>query len=198
MIEFQDFLQRSWNNHIGPFNDKQNVEQCAKDLASKCIELFVQNMAVLRPLSSAGRLRLKSDCGHLETVLKKIVPDLSCLGQTFRLLRAISTLITLPPEKLIEQTSDIGSGVVQPHIVLLMLFGHAGSAELQSPHVTANWSVEKLIQWLDAHSSEREKLELITGALLKYRNVVREKNIAQYDAVYPLISSYLENALKYV
>jgi hypothetical protein len=198
MVEFQDFLQRSWNTHIAPYNDKQNVNECAKDLAARCIELFIQNLAVLRPLSPAGRLRIKSDCGHLETALMKILPDLSCLGQTFRLLRAMSTLITLEPEKLVEQTSDIGSGVVQPHIVLFMLFAYAGSLDMQSPHVTANWSVEKLLQWLEAHSSEREKLELISGALLKYRNVVREKNIEQYDPVYPVISSYLENALKFV
>lgn len=40
------------------------------------------------------------------------------------------------------------------------------------------------------------RLELVTGALQKYRNVVRQKNVIKYDPIYPIISSYLENVYK--
>lgn len=45
-------------------------------------------------------------------------------------------------------------------------------------------------------SFSRYRLELVTGALQKYRNIIRQKNIVQYDPVYPYISNYLEKAYK--
>jgi hypothetical protein len=75
-----------------------------------------------------------------------------------------------------------------------MLFGHASSDDLKSPHKAANWSDEALIKWLETHR-EREILELIAGALQKYRNQVRKENKFQYDPVYPLISTMLEKCL---
>ncbi|XP_065074858.1 conserved oligomeric Golgi complex subunit 5 [Ochlerotatus camptorhynchus] len=194
MKELQDFLVRSWNSHIAPFADKPIIEESGQHLAARCIELFVQNVSILRPISNTGRQRLKADCHHLELALKPIVPDLAVLGKSFRLLRAISSLLTVSAEELVQHTSGTG-GVVPPYIVLFILFGFAGP-ELASPHATAGWSNEKLIQWLESHSSERDRLELITGALQKYRTVVRQKNVSQYDVVYPLIANYLEETMK--
>ncbi|XP_058832912.1 conserved oligomeric Golgi complex subunit 5 [Topomyia yanbarensis] len=193
MKELQDFLSRSWNSHIVPFADKSIVEECGKNLAIRCIELFVQNAAIIRPISNNGRQRLKSDSHHLELALKPIVPDLTVLGKSLRLLRAMSSLLVVSAEELVQQTSG-EEGIMPSYIVLFMLFGFAGP-ELASPHVTAGWSTEKLIQWLETHSSEADRLELVTGALQKYRTVVRQKNISQYDDVYPLMTSVLEKAL---
>lgn len=39
-------------------------------------------------------------------------------------------------------------------------------------------------------------LELVNGALQRYRTIVRQRNIAQYDPVYPLIASYVEQVAK--
>uniref|UniRef100_A0A4Y0BMS0 Conserved oligomeric Golgi complex subunit 5 n=2 Tax=Anopheles funestus TaxID=62324 RepID=A0A4Y0BMS0_ANOFN len=196
MKELQDFIVRSWNTHILPFNDRAVIEEAGRNLAIRCIELFVQNLATIRPISFAGRQRLKADCHHLEGALKPIVADLSSLGKSFRLLRAIASLFTATPQELVEQTVEEG-GVVPPYIVLFMLFGHAGN-DMASPHVTAGWGNEKLLQWLESHSAERDRLELITGALQKYRSVIRQKNITQYDPVYPIVTSYLENVAKHL
>lgn len=40
------------------------------------------------------------------------------------------------------------------------------------------------------------RLELVTGALQKYRNVVRQKNVIKYDPIYPIISNFLESVYK--
>ncbi|XP_053675589.1 conserved oligomeric Golgi complex subunit 5 [Anopheles nili] len=196
MKELHDFIVRSWSTHILPFNDRTVIEEAGRNLAVRCIELFVQNLATIRPISSAGRQRLKADCHHLENALKPIVPELSSLGKSFRLIRAIASLSTLAPQELVEQTSEEG-GVVPPYIVLFMLFGYAGN-DMASPHVTAGWSNEKLLQWLESHSAERDRLELITGALQKYRTIIRQKNITQYDPIYPIVTSYLENVMKHL
>ncbi|XP_058121806.1 conserved oligomeric Golgi complex subunit 5 [Anopheles ziemanni] len=196
MKELQDFIIRSWSTHILPYNDRAVIEEAGQSLAIRCIELFVQNLVTIRPISFAGRQRLKADCHHLEGALKPIVPDLSSLGKSFRLLRAMASLYTVTPQELVNQTTDVG-GVVPPYIVLFMLFGYAGN-DMASPHVTAGWGNEKLLQWLESHSSERDRLELITGALQKYRTVVRQKNITQYDPIFPIVTNYLENVKKHL
>lgn len=150
-------------------------------------------------------------------VLVGIVGDLGTLGKSFRAIRAFNTILTLTPKELSEHSMDPDNPIAS-YILLFMMFSFAG-ADLTSPNVTAGWSNEKLMQWLDGHTSNRERyppqplhrgswtffhlffvflfrLELISGALHKYRNTVRQKNITQYDPVYPLIASGLEKALR--
>ncbi|KAG5669687.1 hypothetical protein PVAND_017570 [Polypedilum vanderplanki] len=190
MNEFQDFLKRSWSSHIAPYNDKVAVTKIASELSTKTIEIFMQNLAILRPISAKGRQRMRSDCGHLETIIQNIVSDSSVLSNSYRTLRSLSSLIVETPEKLVETENNL----IPSYIILLMLFGHGGD-DLKSPHKAAGWTDEKLINWLAEHK-ERERLELISGALLKYRNHIREKNKTQYDPVYPLISKMLEECIK--
>lgn len=189
----QEFISRSWTNHILPFDDHEIVNNCGLELAKRCIELFVHNLCILRPLSNAGRNRLKNDCTFMEQALKPICPNISNLGNPARLLRAISFLIVQKPNELVQQTIGQES-LVPSYIVLFLLFGHAG-LELQSPHTAANWSNERLIEWLEGHTSEREKLELISGALQRYRDSIRRKNSEQYDEVYPLLFEFFERSL---
>ncbi|XP_059609922.1 conserved oligomeric Golgi complex subunit 5-like [Phlebotomus argentipes] len=192
MKELQEFLSRVWGAHIAPFADRDTVAKCGRELASRCIELFIRNVAILRPLSQIGRNKIRIDCQHLEVVLVAIVGDLATLGKPFRAIRAFNTILTLTPKQLSEHSMD-PDNPIPSYIVLLMMFSFAGT-DLTSPNVTAGWSNEKLMQWLDGHTSNRERLELISGALHKYRNTVRQKNITQYDPVYPLIASGLEKA----
>lgn len=126
-----------------------------KELASRCIELFVRNIAIVRPVSLAGRNRLKSDCQHLEMALKPIISDVSSLGKPYRLLRAMHSLLILTPEELANQSAD-STGPVPSYIILFLLFGYCGN-EFTSPHTAAEWSNEKLVQWLDGHTSDRER-----------------------------------------
>lgn len=84
MKELQEFLFRAWDYHISPFKDKYLVELHGKELAERCVELFVWNVAIIRPVSFSGRQRLKSDCQHLENALNTLVGDLSIMSRTFR------------------------------------------------------------------------------------------------------------------
>lgn len=189
MRELQDFLNRSWTTHMSPFNDKSAVNQCAKELSVRIIELYVQNLSILRPISLKGRQRIRSDCAQLESMIQAIIADMSLLGNSYRTLRSIATLIVEPAEKLVATENTL----IPSYIILFMLFGHAAD-DLMSPHKAAGWSDEKLIQWLSEHK-DRERLELIAGALQKYRTIIRKKNLSQYDPVYPLISSMLEKCM---
>lgn len=76
-----------------------------------------------------------------------------------------------------------------------MLFAFAGS-DLASPHQNTGWSLSKLSTWLDEHPNEADRLDLVAGALQKYETLVRNKGSTTYDPVYPIMSQFLENALK--
>lgn len=189
MRELQDFFSRAWPTHMSPFNDKPSVNQCAQNLSARIIELFMQNLSILRPISAKGRQRMKSDCAQLESIIQSIVIDMSLLGNSYRTLWSIASLIVESPEKLVASENTL----IPPYVILFMLFGHAAD-DLMSPHKAAGWSDEKLIQWLGEHK-DRERLELISGALQKYRTIIRKKNLSQYDTVYPLISGMLEKCM---
>lgn len=84
MKELQQFLYRAWDYHISPFKDKQLIECYGKELAESCVDLFVWNVAIIRPISQSGRQRLKYDCQHLENALNPLVGDISSISRTFR------------------------------------------------------------------------------------------------------------------
>lgn len=73
----------------------------------------------------------------------------------FRQIRAFATLLTMSADELSRQPAEL-DGPVAPIIVLYLMFGHADAA-LTSPHTSAGWSNEKLIEWLDSHRTERER-----------------------------------------
>jgi hypothetical protein len=136
---------------------------------------------------------LHSDYLHLEHSLKVICPHLSDLGRPYRLLRSMASLVTLTPDEIV--ASQASESSVPHSTILLLLFSYAGS-DLASPHQNTGWSLPKLSVWLDEHPSESDRLDLIAGALQKYENLVRQKNSVNYDPVYPVMSKFLESAVK--
>lgn len=84
MKELQEFVQRSWHLHIVPFSDRDTIAVCGRALAEHCIELFIHNVIVIRPISPAGRRKLHADAQHLETALRPIVADISSFGRSYR------------------------------------------------------------------------------------------------------------------
>lgn len=159
----------------------------------RCIELLATHSALLRPISSFGRIRLRSDYQHLERALKVLCPQLSDLGKPYRLFKSMETLVALTPDEIVK--SQESGSVVPSSTILLLLFSFAGS-DLASPHQNMGWSVQKLSSWLDEHESDIERLDLIAGALQRYETLVRQKQSANYDIVYPVMCGFLENALK--
>lgn len=155
MKELQDFLYRAWSHHVAPFQDKSLIESFGKELTETCVELFLYNIATIRPISQSGRQRLQYDCQHLENALNPLVGDFSKLSRTYRMLRTLSGLITLSPEQLSKSSLELNAPV-SPFIVLLLLFGYAAN-DLASPHVATGWSNEKIVEWLMTHAALRER-----------------------------------------
>lgn len=70
---------------------------------------------------------------------------------------------------------------------------------LNSTHVfqSANWSISRFSQWLDGHPSERERLELLGGALQRYQQIVRQRGETSFHSVYPVMITLLERGMAY-
>ncbi|XP_076269956.1 conserved oligomeric Golgi complex subunit 5 four way stop [Rhynchophorus ferrugineus] len=193
MKELIQFINRIYNTYLVTFQNKKVLSEKCNIIAMKCIDLLVRHSSILRPVGQGGRCRLQSDYHHLEEALKVICPNLANLGRPYRLLKSMASLITQTPEEIIASQAT-GSSV--PHsTILLMLFSFAGP-DLASPHQNTSWSLPKISAWLDEHTNEAERIDLVAGAIQKYENIIRQKNSTNYDPIYPIMSSFLEIAIE--
>ncbi|KAL1491355.1 hypothetical protein ABEB36_011963 [Hypothenemus hampei] len=193
MKELAQFLLRVHNTYLQNFHNKTVLSEKCNEIALRCIELLVRHSSLLRPISQGGRQRLQTDYQRLEESLKVICPYLPSLGRPYRLFKSMASLLGQTPEQIVSGQSQ-GSSV--PHsTILLMLFSFAGE-DLASPHQNTGWSLPKLSAWLDEHPNESDRLDLIAGALQKYESLIRLTNSTNYDPVYPIMSEFLEKALK--
>ncbi|CAG9825143.1 unnamed protein product [Phaedon cochleariae] len=193
MRELTQFITRVYQIYLADFKNTEVLTTKCSEIAVRTIDLFVRHTALLRPLSSGGRLRLQADYQHLEAALRAVCPHLPDLGRPYRLLKSMASLVVLPPEEVVGGQTSGGS--VPYSTALLLLFAHAGP-ELGSPHHNTGWSLPKVSAWLDEHPSEADRLDLVAGALQRYEGLVRQKNSASYDPVYPVMAQFLERALK--
>lgn len=192
MKELHEFLQRVAVSYLAPFHNLTLVSDYCLDITSRTLEMFIRHACMVRPLNLAGRTKLANDFKKIETAVSPLCKQLSLLGKTYRLLRSLRPLLLQPPEE-IAQCPLLGD-VIPYSYVLMILFSHA-SAEIVSPHESADWSLLQLSQWLDKHSQEKDKLELISGTLQRYQNLVRDSNQTTFHPVYPVMKSLLDTAL---
>lgn len=190
MKELQQFVSRCKDIYLSMFNEKAAINECCNGIAKACIERFIQHVCNIRPISRFGRVKLQIDCKHLELALSPLVSDMSDLGEQYRQLRALCLLLDKTPPEVAKSQSEGAS--LPYYLVMMSLFSHAG-AQLLSPHACAGWNIQKLMQWLDSHKSERERLEFVAGSLQRYQNHVRQNQIATYDEVYPVLVQMLED-----
>lgn len=190
MRELQGFILRAVNTFLIPYKNQMIVAECCKSVTSRCIELFVRNACILRPLTEYGRAKLIVDFSQLEIAVAPL-----CRGgqlgsseqQQYRTLRALKALLPLSPDEIVQRVLE-GDGEcgVPPSLVLLHLFSTA-PPELLSPHQSAGWSVTRLSQWMDKNTNERDRLAFCSGPLERYQLTVRQQNLPTFHPLFPLM-----------
>ncbi|XP_018320552.1 conserved oligomeric Golgi complex subunit 5 [Agrilus planipennis] len=193
MRELTEFVGRVFNTYLVPFENKEVLTNKCSEITIRCIELLVQHTSILRPISQGGRLRLQADFNYLENTLRTLCPFITDLGRPYRLFKSMATLIALSPKEIV--ASQVSGSSVPHSTVLLLLFSYA-EPELASPHQNMGWSITEFTSWLDKHTLESDRLDLIAGALQRYENVICQKNSTNFDPVYPIMSEFLAVALK--
>ncbi|XP_063539949.1 conserved oligomeric Golgi complex subunit 5 [Cydia strobilella] len=188
MKELQQFVSRCKDIYLSMFHEKAALNTCCVTIAKMTVERFIQHVCNVKSLSKFGRLKLQIDCKHLETALSPLV-DISELDNC-RQLKALSLLLEKTPQDIAKSQTE---GASLPYsLVMMYLFSFAGP-QLLAPHACAGWNIQKLMQWLDSHRKEKERLDFVAGALQRYQNHVRQNQIATYDEVYPILLQLLED-----
>ncbi|XP_075214517.1 conserved oligomeric Golgi complex subunit 5 four way stop isoform X2 [Lycorma delicatula] len=193
MKELVAFISRAASSYLAPYHHQQVITQNCLDVAIRCIELFLRHACLVRPMSIAGRVKLAADFKQLEVAISPLCKQLSELGRSYRLLRSFRPLIEAAPQE-VADCSLLGD-LIPYSLALMSLFSRAPS-ELPSPHQSANWSIARLSQWLDSHKNEKERLELLSGALQKYQQRVRQQNQTNFHPVYPILMDVLKKGFE--
>ncbi|XP_059471594.1 conserved oligomeric Golgi complex subunit 5 [Neocloeon triangulifer] len=186
--ELQSFLSRVSSQYLTLFKWSEVVAESVKPAAERCLDLFVRLACLVRPLGSLGRLKLAADFTQMEMAIGFLsIP--SELGRPYRMLRSLKPLLFQTPED-ISKCPMLGD--ILPHSLVLTLLFAFGPNEMQSPHVSAGWSVKFYSNWLDENKSERKRLELIDGALQGYAKAVSASGKTSYHFVYPIMVELLQ------
>ncbi|XP_043213901.1 conserved oligomeric Golgi complex subunit 5-like isoform X1 [Amphibalanus amphitrite] len=189
MKELQTFISRAVDDYLAPFNCKPLITASKLELGRRAVELFVRHAALVRPVGAAGRLRLAADCAQLELAVAPLCERLASLGTEYRVLRAFKPLLFQTPEHMAQSPA---LGEVLPYSLVVHLLFARGPPELRSPHHTASWSVSRYSAWLDEHRAERERLQLLTGALDAHVQAVRAQGGTSFADVYPVMLELLQ------
>ncbi|KAL1124668.1 hypothetical protein AAG570_001292, partial [Ranatra chinensis] len=191
MKELQKFISRAVTTYLVTFHSQQLVAQACISIASRTIELFLRNASLVRPLSDGGRKKLISDFKSVEDAVSPLCSQLSELGPVYSTLRSLKPLMLATAQEV--ATSPVLGQVIPYSLAITTLFSR-GPPQLPSPHQSVGWSVAKLSEWLDKHTNERDRLELISGALQKYQQTVCNENQSSYDPVFPVMTQLLDKA----
>lgn len=192
MKELQGFITRAADDYLSIYHPSSIIKEKIHTLACRCLDLFVRHASLLRPIGEGGKLRLAADFAQMEMAISPLCSRPSELGRPYRIVRSFRPLLFQTIQHVIASPS-IGD-VIPYSTVLHFLFARA-PPELRSPHQTAGWSVSRYSNWLDEHQDERERLQLVRGALEAYVASVRSRHLTQFASVYPPMLKLLEKGM---
>ncbi|KAH6921698.1 hypothetical protein HPB50_004116 [Hyalomma asiaticum] len=192
MRELQQFLSHCQNDFFASWPPAAAVTQGLRDLASRALELLVRHASLVRPLAEGGKMRLAADFAHMEMALAPLGQPLADLGRPYKILRALRPLLFQSPQH-VAQSPMLGD--VVPHSLMLHFLFAKAPPELRSPYEAASWSRSRYSKWLDEHTSEKERLVLVRGAMESYVQTVRQRQGKEFAPVYPIMKEILEKAM---
>ncbi|XP_071153138.1 conserved oligomeric Golgi complex subunit 5-like isoform X1 [Mytilus edulis] len=193
MRELQDFVVRCQTDYLSKYECTDFIMECLQPISCRCVELFVRHASLIRPLGEGGKLRLAADFAQMELAISPFCKRIADLGKHYRLLRSFRPLLFQSVEH-ISMSPALGE-IIPYSTVLHFLFARA-PVELKSPHVAADWSISRYSQWLEDHSSEKDKLTLIKGTLEGYVQNVKSRQGREFASIYPVMLDLLQKGLQ--
>ena len=209
--ELQQVLQRVCRDYLQLYNCKPILSVYMSQLATRCIELFIRNASILRPMSDVTRTRLIKDSNEIEAIIQsQLNVKLTDLGVSYKQLKAFRHLLETksPYDSTSVQNSSLGGEVCDEqhyegvlsqllpcNILLHYLFSYAPH-EMKSPHQNLDWTVTRYSDWLDKHGNEKERLLVVKACLESYVNLVKQRKETKFASIYPLMIRLLEKGLQ--
>ncbi|XP_059094020.1 conserved oligomeric Golgi complex subunit 5-like [Tigriopus californicus] len=194
MKELQSFLSRVSADYLQAFECHELLAECVLPVVRRCVDQFVVDASLIRPLGTEGQMRLASDCAQLEMALEPLSGQLnaSLLGKSYETLRSFRSMLFFNPEDIL--SSPVLGKSLPFSIALHFLYAKAPK-ELQSPHESTGWSLSRYSSWLSDHPNELDRLQLIQGSLESYVAGTRQRGEKSYAHPYPIMLQVLEQGL---
>lgn len=194
MKELQGFLARVSADYLQAFECHELLAECVLPVVRRCVDQFVVDASLIRPMGTEGQMRLASDCAQLEMALEPLSGQLNAtlLGNSYDTLRSFRSMLFLNPEDIL---SSPALGKSLPFSVALHFLYAKAPKELQSPHESTGWSLSRYSSWLSDHPQEIDRLQFIQGSLESYVAGTRQRGEKSYAHPYPIMLQVLEQGL---
>ena len=208
--ELNQVIQRISRDYLQLYNCKKVLNEYLNQISIACIEIFIMNASLIRPINDLARSRLKVDSEQLESIIENcLTPKLSDLGNNYKNLKAFRHLLNLQSPYQVNEPSSLGVDIVDEsfytevlaeslpyHVLLHYLFSYAPE-DLKSPYESlGNWTLSKYSDWLEKHTNERERLMVIKSCRESYVQAVKQRKEKTYATIYPLMFRILEKGLQ--
>ncbi|XP_077981435.1 conserved oligomeric Golgi complex subunit 5-like [Glandiceps talaboti] len=193
MKELQGFIARVQSDYLTQFKCREFTMDSVLPLACRTVELFVRHASLLRPLGEGGKMKLAADFAQMELAVAPFCRRITDLGRHYKLLRSFRPLLFQTAEHIV---SSSALGEIIPYSTVLHFLFAKAPPEFKSPHQVADWSASRYSQWLDDHTSEKERLTLIRGTLEAYVQSVRARQGKEFANIYPIMLQLLQQGLQ--
>lgn len=190
------FISQSVTVYLSGLKSDAFLRQIKNQLARRTIDLFLRTAPLIRPLGSAGKLRLAADISQLQMALQSLCDNLAEIGAPYRALRAFKPLLFQTPEQLMESPA-IGS-LLPFSTALLLLLGRCDlTPDLPAtPAEVSGLGVSQYGQWLATPAAgEKQLLQLISESLQRYSETVQRRGLTEYTTHYPAMLQLLQKAM---
>lgn len=184
--ELKYFLDSIGDQHLKHFTSQDFTNTIWSDICSRLVDLFIRHVSLLQPINDEGRKKLTQDIIEVEDILNKCSRT---GGGGVRSVRALRAALTCGADGTFP-TVDI-----LPASTILHLMYSYGPDDLKPPHQNAGWSSAEYSSWLDEHTCERERLQLIATSLEAYVKTAKKQQVQEFTPVYLHMLTYLQRSL---
>lgn len=122
-------------------------------------EFFLFHNCLVRPVSKMGRKRISHDLTLFENAIAPISQRFGVVGRYFQVLRALKTILLLPPEKI--TSSSVTGDLIPYYLIIHFLFSNYASEEILSPYKFKDWSISRYSNWVTNKLADHEKVGII-------------------------------------
>lgn len=192
MKELQDFLGRVVKDHFSIYKCTELLYESLIPLGQRAITLFMRHATLVRPIGEGGKVILAADFAQMELAITPLCRRLSEFGAEYRMIRAFRPLLFMMNDAIMEN-ANVGE-VIPYSTVIHFLFSRAPS-EFKSPHQVMEWSLSRYSRWMDEHKNEKERLNMLRGAVENYVSSVRSKQGTEFADIYPFIINLLQKGM---
>ncbi|CAL8107003.1 unnamed protein product [Calicophoron daubneyi] len=174
---------------------------------TRWIDVFVQHVSLVRPLSEHGRLRLATECKEFELSLVPLTaPDIgyslsALVPEAYSTLRVVRSILLAETEQIVQAYIGVAQAPSgqQPldtslpaSLVCQHLFSRAPS-EIRSPYEAAGWSARRYVSWVLDRETEEERIAFLCNGLTVYAREVEMRQQKEYPPIFVLLRSFLQH-----